>query len=276
MHPILFEIPKMLGIGPIEIRWYGVMVAVAFIVALHLGVWRGKKRGLNPDVLFDLGIWLLVGALIGARVLYVLAEWRQYAETPWEALFFFKGGLVFYGGVLGAIPVGLWFIRRKGLPTWLVADLAAPSLALGHALGRVGCFLNGCCFGHPTECPMGVVFAPGSAAWEYFSATVGRGDIRVHPVQLYEAVGEVVICIVLLALEKKKRFHGQLFSGWLLLYGGLRFGLEELREGNPEIMLGLTGSQWISVAAFLSSFLLLIFLKKGSDPKEPSSLEKAK
>jgi len=270
VHPILFKIPEMLGVGPIEIRWYGVMVAVAFIVSLHLGVWRGKKRGLNPDVLFDLGIWLLVGALVGARVMYVAAEWRQYAEAPWEALFFFKGGLVFYGGVLGAVPVGLWFVRKKGLPTWLVADLAAPSLAVGHALGRIGCFLNGCCFGKPTQSPFGVVFAPGSAAWEYFSATMGRGDVRVHPVQLYEAVGEFFLFLVLLAWDRKKRFHGQIFSLWLLLYGGLRLGLEELREGNPELLLGLTGSQWISVAAISASFLLLFFLRRNRSETEPS------
>jgi len=217
---------------------------------------------MDPDSLFDLGIWLLVGALLGSRALYVIAEWEQYSQTPWEALLFYKGGLVFYGGVLGAVPVGLWFVRKKQMPTWFVADITAPSVAIGHALGRVGCFLNGCCFGHPTESAFGVVFSPHSSAWEYLETVYGKGPIAVHPVQLYEAVGEGFIFLLLLLADRKKRFHGQTFAVYLLLYGILRLALEELREGSPEILMGLTGSQWISIAAIGSSLALIFFLRR--------------
>ena len=176
---------------------------------------------------------------------------------------------MFYGGVIGAILAGLVFIRRKEMPLWVVADAAAPCVALGHAIGRIGCFLNGCCFGKPTDSWAGVVFGPGSAAWDYFEMKVGSGQVRVHPVQLYETLGEMVIFGLLLASESRKSFEGQLFVTYLFLYGVLRFGLEHLREGNPLLLLGLTGSQLISIIGVcISVALTIIILKRGEVGKK--------
>ena len=276
MHPILFEIPAFhvfsLAIGPIEIRWYGVMIAVGFLSAVHLAAFRARRLGLDPDAIVDVGIWVLVAALIGSRVFYVVAEWDEYEANPMEVLMFWRGGLVFYGGLLTAIPVGVLLVRRKKLPLGEVANLSAPCIALGHGLGRIGCFLNGCCFGIPTEGPWGVVFGPGSSAWDYFG-----GPRKVHPANLYEALGELILFASILFAERWRWFRGRQFALYLFAYGALRMVLEGIREGSPAILLGLTGSQIISVLLMGSGIIIVsrsASLYRGSTARGPLSRAK--
>jgi phosphatidylglycerol:prolipoprotein diacylglycerol transferase len=264
MHPLLFKIT--LFSHPIEIRWYGVMIALAFLSSIHFAAWRGHKRGMDPDLIIDLGVWILVSALVGSRALYVLAEWEDYRANPLEALAFFKGGLVFYGGLLAAIPVGILYVKHKHLPVWPMADVAAPCIALGHVFGRMGCFMNGCCFGIETQSRFGMVFGPGSSAWDYF-----QGPAKVHPVQLYEVITELVILALILITERRRVFEGQSFALYLFAYGLARVFLEKLREGSPALLLGLTGSQLISLGLVGAGVVIAVVrLKKTRERRNRS------
>ena len=154
MHKIAFEF------GPLTIHWYGVFVAAGFLVGLWTASRRGVRDNIAPEKIIDLGPWLILGAIIGARTLYVLSYWREeFASKPlWEVFMLKRGGLVFYGGLIGSSLAYLIHARIKRLPVWKVADILAPSIALGQAFGRFGCLMTGCCYGRPTKLPWGIRF----------------------------------------------------------------------------------------------------------------------
>ena len=167
-----------------------------------------------------------------------------------EWLKFWHGGLAFYGGFLAAVPVGLWYARRKGLGVWRIADLVSPFIALGLFFGRIGCFLNGCCYGEACDLPWAVRF-PGH-------------PVAVHPTQLYEAAAALAIAALLyFVVRPRKRAHGVVFAGLLVSYGVARFLLEYLRADDRGIFFGLSTSQWISIPAVLAGIYLLWSRRKG-------------
>jgi phosphatidylglycerol---prolipoprotein diacylglyceryl transferase len=225
MHPILFEIPGIeLGgwmIGPIPIRMYGLMIGIGFLLGIYLASRQAKKEGINPERILDLGVYLLLSAMIGSRVLHVLTTLPDYANNPWDVFAIWKGGLVFYGGVLAAIPVGIWYVRTHGLPVWKTADIIAPYAALGHAFGRLGCFFAGCCYGAACDSPIGVTFRDPQSL-----APLG---ISLYPTQLMEAGGEFLTFAALILLRRYKKFDGQLFWSYMLCYAVLRFIIEFFR-----------------------------------------------
>ena len=225
MHPILFQIPKIdLGawtIGPIPIRMYGLMIGIGFLLGIYLAARRAKKEGLNPDLILDLGVYLLLAAIVGSRILYVVTAWQEFARTPLEMFAIWKGGLVFYGGVLGAVPVGIWYVKRHHLPVWQTADIIAPYAALGHAFGRLGCFFAGCCYGAPCSGPLCITFND-----PHSLAPLG---VPLFPTQLTESGGEFLIFGLLLLLRRYKKFDGQLFGFYLVFYAILRFTIEFFR-----------------------------------------------
>ena len=163
MHPILFEIPRIeflnWVIGPIPIRLYGLMIGLGFIIGITLAARQAKKEGVNTDRVLDLGVYMLLMAIVGSRLLFVLTNLREFADKPLEAFAIWKGGLVFYGGVLAAVPVGIWYVKRHGLPVWKTADIMAPSVAIGQVFGRLGCFFAGCCYGAPCSGPVCITFS---------------------------------------------------------------------------------------------------------------------
>jgi phosphatidylglycerol:prolipoprotein diacylglycerol transferase len=225
MHPILFEIPKIdLGswtIGPIPIRLYGLMIGIGFLLSITLASRRAKKEGINPDVILDLGVYLLLAAIVGSRILYVLTNLHEFTRNPFEVFAIWKGGLVFYGGLLAAVPVGIWYVKKHNLPIWKTADMIAPFIALGHAFGRLGCFFAGCCYGAPCSGPLCITFTDPRSL-----APLG---IHLFPTQLMESAGEFAIFLLLLALRRYKQFDGQLFGIYLVLYAVLRFAIEFFR-----------------------------------------------
>jgi phosphatidylglycerol:prolipoprotein diacylglycerol transferase len=253
---------------------YGLLIASAFLAGIWLAQREGRRRGQDPERIADLSFWILVAALVGSRVYFILVNWGDYfgagralVQTPFgripRLLAVWEGGLVFYGGFIGAALTAWWYMRRHGMRFLPHADTLIPSVAFGHFLGRLGCFGAGCCWGELAHghLPWAARFPPGSLAFQTFASRPRPGDflapdrlatLPLHPVQLYEAFGELAIFLVLvLAVRPRKRFHGQVLASWLLLYAVLRT-VVELFRGDVErgVVAGLGVGQWTSLAIF--------------------------
>ena len=254
MHPILIKI------GPISIPTYGFFVAAGFLLGLALALRRAHQEGINPDVITDLAFYILLGTLLGARIYYVGEHFSYFKTRPWEALYLWKGGLAFYGGFIGALAMALWYVKKHHLPLWPLADLVAPSIAAGEAVGRLGCFSAGCCYGKPCHLPWAVTFTnPRSLA------PLG---IPLHPTQLYHALANLLIFLVLLWIYPRRKFYGEVFAAYLFLYGLGRFSIEFLR-GDPRSYLGpLSLPQWFSMLAMGVSIILFLYLGGKGKGKE--------
>ena len=216
---------------------YGVMAALGFIAAVWAAHRIGTRWGLDGDDILDLAFWIVVGAMVGSRLAYVLVNWQEFSHDPKRAFAFWQGGLVFYGGLILALILGALVVRFKGMPGWRTADAVAPGAALGHALGRIGCFSVGCCFGKPTTSGFAAHFGPSSIAYQQQVAVghlspLATSTVGLHPVQLYESAGEVLIFLALIGLAQKKRFDGALILIYILFYSILRF-VTEMFRGDP-------------------------------------------
>ncbi|MDP2167214.1 MAG: prolipoprotein diacylglyceryl transferase [Thermodesulfovibrionales bacterium] len=248
--------PELIRIGPLTIYTYGVFVAAGFLLGLGLAVRQAKKEGLPYEHIADLGFYILVGAIAGSRLFYVLLNIRHYLQNPLDALKIWEGGLVFYGGLAAALVLAAWHLRRTGLPFWRTGDIFAPSLAIGHAIGRLGCFSAGCCHGAPADVPWAVTFTdPKSLALK---------DIPLHPVQLYESGGEFAIFLLLIFLRKRRSFPGELLLAYGITYPVLRFIVEFFRgdEARGFIAPWLSVSQAVSAVVFIVSLSVFLRLRK--------------
>lgn len=255
MYPTLFRI------GPISIHSYGLMMATGFLLALV--VWRRlPAKNISADRLNSLLVWLLVPGIIGARLFYVVEHWRDFLAAPWAVIRMDQGGLVFYGGALGACAGLLVFARRHRQSVIELMDLVAVALPLGHALGRIGCWLNGCCHGRPSESPWSISFPYGSHAWSRQVALgqISQAAIRsqpVLPVQLFEAAGNLLIFFLLFRLYPARRFRGMVCGAYLVLYPLLRFFLEPMR-GDERFTGGpLSIGQILSIMFVLGGIAIL-------------------
>ncbi len=259
--------PKLVELGPITIYTYGVLLAAAYLVGLQLALVRARQRGLDGNRILDLGIYLIVSALVGAKLLLLVVDLSYFTANPRELLSLVRSGGVFYGGFLLALLVGLWYVRRHRLPVWEVGDAFAPGIALGHAVGRVGCLLAGCCYGRPTTVPWAITFRDPFAA-----ANVGTPlNTPLHPTQLYEAGAELVILAALLATERRGRpFAGRTFWLYVLLYAISRFVIEFYR-GDPRgtVVAGLSTSQFISLLLAPLGLAMLGWLGHRAAPVRP-------
>jgi phosphatidylglycerol:prolipoprotein diacylglycerol transferase len=232
---------------------------------------RAKARGLDANRVLDLGIYIIISALVGAKLLLLVTDFRTFRADPRELLTLARSGGVFYGGLILAVAVALWYIRRIGLPLWTTCDVFAPGIALGHVVGRFGCFFAGCCWGRPTTLPWGITFTDPFAA-----ANVGTPlGVALHPTQLYEAGAEFIILLVLLATEKKgKPFAGRTFWLYMLLYAVSRFIIEFYRD-DPRGMVGMfSTSQFISILLAPLAVGMLVYLSRVIEP-EPKRARKA-
>ena len=254
MYPLLFEL------GPLSIYSYGVLLASAYIVGLRLALRRADQAGLNGQRVMDLGILIIISALVGAKLMLFLVEFDRFTSDPAQLLVLLKSGGVYYGGLLLAVPVAWWYIFNYRLPFWITCDLFAPGIALGQAVGRMGCLLAGCCYGQTTEMPWGITFTNTLAA-----ANVGTPlGVALHPTQLYEAVAMLLVLGVLLASERHWRpFPGRTFWTYLLLYGLARFAIEFYR-GDPRGLVFDTvpTSQFVSVLIVPISLGMLVYLRR--------------
>jgi phosphatidylglycerol---prolipoprotein diacylglyceryl transferase len=258
--------PRLLELGPITLYSYGLLLALAYLAGLRLALVRARARGLNADRVMDLGIWIIVSALIGAKLLLLVSDWRLFSSDPAQLLSLAQSGGVFYGGLILAVVVALWYIRRHKLPMWTTTDVFAPGIALGHVIGRLGCFLAGCCYGKATDVPWAVMFTDPFAA-----ANAGTPlNVHLHPTQLYESFAEAVILVGLLAFEKRGRaFPGRTFWGYMLAYGVTRFVIEMFRgDAGRGLYLNeaVSTSQVISIVLVPLSLIMLWWLSRQPVP----------
>ena len=254
MHPLLFEV------GRFPVYTYGVLLATAYLTGLWLAVRRARQRGLNGDRVMDLGIWIIASALIGAKLLLLAVDFKYYSQNPAELLAVFRSGGVFYGGLILAVVVAFWYMRRARLPLWATTDAFAPGIALGHVIGRFGCVMAGCCYGRPTDVGWAITFTSTLAA-ENVGTPLG---VPLHPTQLYEAGAELIILGLLLATERKGRaYPGRTFWLYMLMYAISRFIIEFYR-GDPRGTVGMfSTSQFISLLLVPLAAYMLFRLARG-------------
>jgi phosphatidylglycerol:prolipoprotein diacylglycerol transferase len=264
MYPRLFELPWSIPrFGPITVYTYGVLLAAAYLLGLQLAMVRARKRNLDATRVMDLGIYIIISALVGAKLLLLVTDFQTFRSNPAELLSLARSGGVFYGGLILAVAVALIYIRRIGLPLWTTCDVFAPGIALGHVIGRFGCFFAGCCWGKPTTLPWGITFTDPFAA-----ANVGTPlNQSLHPTQLYEAGAEFLILALLLGTENKgKPFAGRTFWLYMLMYAVSRFIIEFFRD-DPRGMVGvLSTSQFISVILAPLAVIMLVYLARQAAP----------
>ena len=258
MYPRLLELPwKVPYFGTITVYTYGVLLAAAYLLGLQLALTRAKARGLDSTRVMDLGIYIIISALVGAKLLLLVTNFQTFKANPAELFNLFREAGVFYGGLIVAVVVALFYIRRVGLPLWTTCDVFAPGIALGHVVGRFGCLFAGCCFGKPTNVPWAITFTDPFAA-----ANVGTPlGVPLHPTQLYEAGAELLILVFLLATEKLgRKFAGRTFWLYMLLYAVSRYIIEFYRGDERGNVGPFSTSQFISLLLAPLAVAMLLYL----------------
>jgi phosphatidylglycerol:prolipoprotein diacylglycerol transferase len=264
LHPTLFKL------GPIEISSYGLALAVSFVAGILVAARRARKYDIDPNRVMDLGIIVAISSIVGSRFLYVIFHLDEFRGHWLDTFNPFQStgqigiaGLTLLGGLLLAIFSGLVYLRAKKLSFLRFADVVIPSVALGILITRIGCFLNGCCYGTPTGLPWGVLFPFGSAAHYHY------GGVNIHPAQLYSSLYGLVIFGALLLLEKHRKFDGFLFFLFLVLYGVARFLVDFVRYYESSMVIGgigLSVNQGISLGMLIAGLILLIAHYKKTKP----------
>lgn len=253
MYPILFKIPLfgLLGRDFFPVYGYGVMVALGFLAGTWFVQREAKIEGEDPAKALDLIFYILIAAILGSRILFIITLDPSILWTkPWEIFKIWEGGLVFYGGFIASVLVSLWYLKKHRLPVWKFCDFLVPAVALGHAIGRQGCFLAGCCYGRPllVKTWYAVVY-PGDPA------SLAPAGIPLYPTQLMESAGEFFIFLVLWWGLRRKKFDGQIFAAYMMAYALLRFLMEFLR-GDPE--RGHIDGTWISTSQMIAMILFAL------------------
>jgi phosphatidylglycerol:prolipoprotein diacylglycerol transferase len=252
MHPVLFHI------GPFTLHTYGVFVASAFFLAIAMSLKQARQQGLDPDKMLDLAFYVTLSAIIGARLLFIIVEYQYFLEDPIRIFKIWEGGLVFYGGLIMAVIVSILYMKKYDMPVLKVGDIVAPSMAIAQAVGRLGCLSAGCCYGKETALPWGIVFTDPNSL-----VPLGKLGLTLHPTQLYSSFGGLVLCGVLFALLKRKRFDGQVLAMYGILYPLLRSFIEFFRGDPRGAIIGgmVSTSQAVSVGIFFLSVFLYFKIK---------------
>ncbi len=230
MHPILVKI------GPIQLYTYGALLATAFMAAIYVAMRSAEREGIKSEFVADMGILIILSSIVGARLFYIVFyDLQNTLENPRDLFRLQQTGLVFYGGLIFAAGAGVAFCRRRKVSVPVLMDVAAPSIALGQAIGRIGCFMSGCCYGSPTLVAWGVTFP--------------HLDHARHPTQIYESLATFAIFLALIFFRKRKTRVGQVMWLYVVMYATARFALEFVRGDNLPVAFGLTISQVISLLA---------------------------
>ena len=253
MHSVLFQI------GPVAVKTYGFLLALAFILGIWFSAKRAKKQGIQIDWLPDLSLIILITALVGSRFFYVIRHLEEFKGHPWDMISPIQssgeigiGGLSMFGGLLLAIVSSIIYLRLKKLNVQKIADIVAPSVMLGLGLARIGCFLNGCCFGKPTESFLGVIFPLDSPAGYFFP------DTCIFPIQLIASFKGFLIFGILLFAEKFKKFDGFTFWSMLALYSVGRFTIDFFRYYEKSMIFAKIGGVNFSMNQALTVLIFLI------------------
>lgn len=254
LHPlasITIDIhPVILHIGHLALGWYGIAIMGAIAVALWVVSKEARRRGLDPDAILPVAGWAVGGGLAGARLLFVLDHWSTYAADPIRSFAFQEGGLAIQGALLGGFVAGLLAARRAHLPVLALADVAAPAVVLGQAIGRLGCLVTGDALGAPTSLPWGVKYVNPAA----MAPQLG---VALQPVFAYEALWDLAVFAVLWAIRGRVKQPGRLFAIYLGLYAAGKFALTFLREERIWAW-GLQEAQFLAVALLLGALALWV------------------
>jgi phosphatidylglycerol:prolipoprotein diacylglycerol transferase len=258
MYPEIFHISFL--------HTYGVLVALAFLVGLWVASRLAKRASLNVDAITNLGIYCALAAIVGAKIMMLIVDPR-YRENPAEifTLDTLQAGGVFYGGLIAALVIAWWYMRKTKLPLWRTADVFAPGIAIGHGIGRLGCFSAGCCWGIECHLPWAVTFSS-VAAHENVGVPLG---VPLHPTQLYESFAEFLIFAVLYRQIGKQHRPGAIIGLYLMLYSTARFIVEFFRYHEQGNLWGtpLDTSQWISL--LLCAIGIWCFFRREPQPSAP-------
>ncbi len=284
MFPDLFKLP----FTNFTLNSYGLLLAIAFITGLFVMSRLAKRDGLPQERVYDLGLWVLASSLIGSKLLMIVTEWEVYYRDPGQifSLDFVRSAGVFYGGFIGAIVASVIAMRIYKLPWWRTADAFAPGIAIGQAIGRLGCYSAGCCWGVPTTSAIGVQFKERGFVItgvptivnelkdpiekEIWANKLGGlyQPLHLHPVQLYETGATFVIFLLLLWLTGRRRFHGQVMLVYAMLYAVARFTIEHWRDDPRGEVFNLSTSQFIAVILFITSLSAYIWRTRNTAKAE--------
>lgn len=262
MYPVLFKIPLfgLFGFESVPIHGYGVLVAFGFLAGSWWVQRAARQEGEDPAKALDLVFYILIAAILGSRIFHVLISERDlFFEDPLHLFKIWKGGLVFYGGLIGSLLISIWYFRRHRLPAWKYCDFFSPAIALGHAIGRLGCFMAGCCFGKPLQAETwySLIFPENSSR--------APAGIPLYPTQLIESGAEFLLFVGLGLALKYKKFDGQIFTLYLILYAFFRFWIEFLRgdiERGFIANTGLSTSQVLAIILFAIGLILYLYRSK--------------
>lgn len=262
--------PELLRLGRFEIRAYGMMLAISFLVGIYWSMYRAQKRGIDRNHIMDISVFIVLCAIVGARFMYVVTHLEEFRGHWLDTINPFPssgeigiGGLTMLGGVILALTAILIYCQIKKISVLRLCDVMAPAFGLGIFLTRIGCFLNGCCFGRPSDLPWGMTFPLISLAGSILP------DVHLHPTQLYSSFYGLVILIVILLLDRKPRFDGFLLSVFFMLYGVFRFVVDFMRyyDYEPSVRLHVFGmlftiNQVISFLMFLGGLFFFVVLRR--------------
>jgi len=256
--------PKILDLGPVTIHTYGLLLAAAFIAGIWITSRNARKQGISPDTIWNMGLVIIFSALVGAKVILFFSNYEYYSRNFREifSLSTLRTNGVYYGGLVLALAAAAAYIYRKRLPPLVMADIAAPGIALGQAIGWLGCFSAGCCYGKPTDMPWGVVFRN-----QYSFENVGVPlNIPLHPTQIYDSIGALCLFGYLMWRLPAKRFNGQVILEYLALYSLLRFVVEFFRGDDRGFVLYglLSTSQFLAILTLFASAAVYFLLFRRS------------
>ena len=264
MRQVLFTIPVF---GGLKVFGYGSMLVLAFIGSTWLAAWRARREKLNPDVILDMAFWIFFIGLVGARLLYCFQYWGDQVKTVWDVVQYWKGGIVYYGGILGGTLAFFVYRHFRPFPLRPYLDALAPAIMVGTLFGRLGCFLNGCCYGDQCNLPWAVSFPRFSPPWDdqhthgLIPADAAR-SLPVHPTQLYSSLDSLIILVLLTAFYPLRRRDGEVLGLLMVTYPITRFLIEYLRNDEGVFFAGFTISQNISIVLLLGGLAYWLWLSR--------------
>jgi phosphatidylglycerol---prolipoprotein diacylglyceryl transferase len=275
MRQILFEIP---GLG-VKIFGYGLMLFFAFIGSMNIAARRARREKIDPEIVYDMALYVFLGGLIGARLFYVGQYWGTRVHGFWEIFEIWKGGIVFYGSILGGAISFFLYRMIRPFPLLPMLDVIAPAIAFGIAIGRIGCFLNGCCYGDACSLPWAVYFPKHSPPWDsevarnLISPSAGH-SLPLHPTQLYSAIDGLIIMTLLLAYFPIRKRDGEVMGLLMLTYPITRFLIEQLRSDEGISAAGMTISQLISIGIFVMGIVYWVVNSRRKEVRYADTAEK--
>jgi phosphatidylglycerol---prolipoprotein diacylglyceryl transferase len=252
--------PKILEIGPITIHTYGLLLAAAFIAGIWITSWNARKKGMNADLIWNMGLLIIFSALVGSKIILFLSDYSYYSQHPGGlfSLSTLQSPEAYYGGLLLALGSAVWYINKKQIPFWAAADLSVPGIALGQAISSVGCLSSGCCYGKLSHLPWSITFTNPDAQ------VGGSAYIPLHPTQIYESAAALCLFVFLMRRLSKKHVTGQILLEYLGLYALIRFVIEFYRGDDRGFVLHglLSTSQFIAILTILGSAIAYYLIRR--------------